>query len=54
MEEETSGEFILLDSIVRSCYLTPVSTESNNRTYYLNDLVAGDLDLYLRLQDSLQ
>jgi hypothetical protein len=45
--EEEGGEFIHLASIVRSCYMTPIFT--NPRQFYLNDLVAGDVDLFLRL-----
>lgn len=46
-EEATAGEFILLDTVIRSCYMTPVF--SHPRHFYLNDLVVGDTDLFLRL-----
>jgi hypothetical protein len=46
--EEETGEFIHLASIIRSCYMTPVFTEP--RKFYLNDLVAGDVDLFLRIR----
>jgi hypothetical protein len=45
--EEEGGEFIHLASIVRSCYMTPIFTQA--RQFYLNDLVAGDVDLFLRV-----
>jgi len=47
-EEESMAEFIHLVSIIRSCYMTPIFTQP--RQFYLNDLVAGDFDLFLRLQ----
>jgi hypothetical protein len=45
-QEEIEGEFILLGTIIRSCYLTPIS--SSPGYYYLNNLAAGCTDLYLR------
>jgi hypothetical protein len=45
-EEQEQGEFIQLGSIIRSCYLTPIF--STPREFYLNNLVAGCTDLYLR------
>jgi hypothetical protein len=45
--EEEGGEFIHLASIVRSCYMTPIFIHP--RQFYLNDLVAGDVDLFLRV-----
>jgi len=47
-EEESTAEFIHLASIIRSCYMTPIFTLS--RQFYLNDLIAGDVDLFLRIQ----
>jgi hypothetical protein len=43
------GEFILLSLIVRSCHLIPVHDIPGD--YYLNDLAAGDTDLYLCFND---
>ncbi|KAG8788672.1 hypothetical protein FRC15_002829 [Serendipita sp. 397] len=48
-QEEMKGEIISLHSIVRSCYMSPVSLGPRN--FYLNDLVAGDVDLYIRLNN---
>jgi hypothetical protein len=45
LASQDQGEFILLSSIVRSCHLIPVQDIPGN--YYLNDLAAGDTDLYL-------
>jgi hypothetical protein len=45
-QEEIEGEFIFLGTIIRSCYLTPIS--SSPGYYYLNNLAAGCTDLYLR------
>ena len=48
-EEEKYGEFIHLASIIRSCYMTPIfSTDPHE--FYMNDLVASDVDLFLRLK----
>jgi hypothetical protein len=47
-EEQESGEFIHLASIIRSCYMTPIFSEP--REFYMNDLAAGDVDLFLRLK----
>lgn len=43
---QDKGEFILLSSIIRSCHLVPIHDVPGD--YYLNDLVAGDTDMYLR------
>lgn len=48
-EEEINGEIISLRSIVRSCYMCPIA--ETERGYYLNDLIAGDVDLYLRVKE---
>jgi hypothetical protein len=45
------GEFIHLASIVRSCYLSPVY--DGTQDFYLNDMAAGDTDLYCRLNGVL-
>jgi hypothetical protein len=47
-EEEEHGEFIALDSIICSCYMSPVPTAP--REFYLNDLIAGDVDLFLQIK----
>ena len=47
-EEEQLGEFIVLDSIIRSCYMSPIPAD--DRHFYLNDLIAADVDLFLRIQ----
>jgi hypothetical protein len=49
-EEESSGEFISLNTIVRSCYMCPI--QSTCPTFYLNDLIAADVDLYLGIRES--
>jgi hypothetical protein len=48
-EEEVFGEFIVLGSVIRSCYMSPVA--ESPRRFYLNDLIAGDVDLFLRIQE---
>jgi len=45
-EEEHSGEFIFMESVVRSCYLT--QDFSIPGRYFLNNLIAGCSDLYFR------
>lgn len=44
-EEECNGEFIFLNSIIRSCYMTPVGSSQN--IFYLNNLVCGDTDIFI-------
>jgi hypothetical protein len=46
--EQDRGEFIFLGSVMRSCHILP-AFEGGDREFYVNDLVAGDTDLYLRL-----
>jgi hypothetical protein len=46
-QEEKSGEFIFIHSIIRSCYMSPTSTSDGY--FYLNDLISGCTDIYLRL-----
>jgi hypothetical protein len=50
-EEEQRGEFITLNCIVRSCYMCPIYASQGH--FYLNDLIAGDVDLYLRIRDGI-
>lgn len=45
-EEEKEGDFIFLGTIIRSCYMVPIF--SIDRHYYLNNLISGCTDLYLR------
>lgn len=47
-EEEKYGEFIHLASILQSCYMTPIFSAPHE--FYMNDLVAGDVDLFLQLK----
>ena len=49
LASQDRGEFILLSSIVRSCHLIPVQDIPGD--YYLNDLAAGDTDLYLHFNN---
>ena len=44
-EEERCGEFIFLDSILRSCYMQPDPRSPGY--FYLNNLATGSTDLYL-------
>ena len=47
-KEEKYGEFIHLASIIQSCYMTPIFAAPQQ--FYMNDLVAGDVDLFLQLK----
>jgi hypothetical protein len=48
---QNMGEFVHLASIIRSCYLSPVYDGMPD--FYLNDMAAGDTDLYCRLNGIL-
>lgn len=45
-KESTTGDFVLLNRITRSCYMVPFFSSSGY--FYLNNLAAGCTDLYLR------
>ncbi|KAG8832541.1 hypothetical protein FRB91_000220 [Serendipita sp. 411] len=50
-QEEEDGEFIALESIIRSAYMAPYSTRPND--FYFNYNIAADTDMYLRAQQML-
>lgn len=50
-QEEIHGEVVPLASILHSCYLTPLPNSETTRQFYLNHLIRGDTDLFLRIQD---
>ncbi|KAG8819022.1 hypothetical protein FRC19_010189, partial [Serendipita sp. 401] len=48
-QEQKDGEIIMLASLERSCYMAPSPGHPSH--FYLNDAVAGDVDLFLRVGD---
>jgi hypothetical protein len=48
-EESDVSYTILLENVARSCYMTPIDGQSSHNLFYLNDCIAGDIDLFLRI-----